>query len=371
MTSLFVWQRDVFCCYVPFLCCALLRGNYFVNISNSSITAFLQCRQLHHYRYDLNLEPLKPNFDLLLGKAIHYALERWYGHGEDPLVAYRDTFQAQHMEILTSYTFSEDESVELLALWNLGFDMLSHYIDVYKSQASVFSFVLSEFEFCVPIPDTDGFFEGRIDGIIEDEGGDLWIIEHKTAKSFPDPSYFDFMTQPLQYLWAMQQVIDSDIIENIPAGTPLRGWCYNGLRKAVPKQPKLLKNEREVSIAAIDSTYEVYLNTLQEYGFDPTDERYRDTLSSLQQQGNTFFSRQWWLCTKYELRMIEEELQAIYEEMSRVDKQWYRTPTPFTCPRCPFLEPCQAEQKGSDAEYLIANFYRTRKTDIALDPVVG
>lgn len=328
-------------------------------ISHSSITTFRQCRQKYQFGYDLNLEALKPDFDLLLGSAVHYALERYYGYKEDLHTSFNQGFDHLFETLAAEYILSDGERTTLSETFLLGCDMLYHYLDFYKEPE--FLFMVHEYPFHVSIPNTDGFFEGRVDGVVCDQYGDLWIIEHKTAKTFPDQSYYTFDDQSALYQWAMQQAINAGEIPGIEPRTPLRGYCYNGLRKAIPEKPKLLNNEKEVSVAKITTTYEVYMETLMAYGFSPEEERYRRILASLQQQGNTFFARYWWLRTQYELQMIERELQMVYAEMAREDRLTYRTPSRFSCPRCPFREPCDALQKRGDVEYLLENSFRTRK----------
>ncbi len=328
-------------------------------ISHSSITAFKQCRRLHQFRYDMNLEPLKPDFDLLLGSAVHAALDNYYGHNGNLLLAFTLEFHKLFKAVEAEYTFSPEEEIAIADLLRLGYAMLEHYQSFYKEPE--FLFMAHEFPFCVPIPGTDGFFEGRVDGIVCDEYGDLWVIEHKTAKSFPDPSYHAYDDQSTMYQWAMQSVINAGEVPGVEPGTPLRGYCYNGLRKAVPDTPDLLKNGKEVSVAKISTTYEVYLNALVEHGIDPTQERYQKILTTLLQQGNTFFQRSWWMRTQFELKMIERELRAVYKEMAREDREVYRTVSKFGCPRCPFREPCDSLQKGGNVAYLLKNSFRQRK----------
>jgi len=326
-----------------------------VDIDHSETTAWKQCRQRHYFQYILKLEPKKPQLELLLGTAVHYALERFHGYGEDILLAFDVAFNTAYADLQTGYVLNEREVQELANLNLLGDAMLQHYHKQWVASPD-FTYVVSEFAFRVPIPGTGGFFKGRTDGIVQDTYGDYWVIEHKTATTFPSPEYFALDEQSLKYQWALQQIISSGGIEAIPQDAILKGWCYNGLLKAVPQRPPLLKSGEKLSVAKIKTTYDVYLDTINTHGFSPDD--YQGILEQLAQQEDVFFLRKWFRRTRHELREIEQRLQVEYVEMKN-GSFVYPSPSKL-CPKYPYYEPCLETQRGGDVKFILKHMYREK-----------
>ncbi len=330
-----------------------------MDIDHSKVSTWKQCRQKYYFQYELKVEPKKPQLDLLLGSAIHYALERLYGYGDEAVSAFVGEFNRLYENATQEYTLTAEECDALIEFERLGVSMLEHYLTTWRSPEHIaqdFTYVVSEYSFRVPIPHTQGYFEGRVDGIIVDPYGEYWVVEHKTATTFPSPEYFALDEQSLKYQWAMQQVIREGGIAAIPRDTVLAGWCYNGLRKSIPRRPPVLKNGKALSVARIDSTYDVYLDTILEHGFSPDD--YTDMLEQLRLQGNTFFNRGWYRRTRQELRMIEYRLLMEHDDMEN-GKFVYPSPSKL-CPNCPYYEPCWTTQKGGDVSFILRHMFRPK-----------
>ena len=92
--------------------------------SVSSLKVYCQCKRKHKLTspYHMNLEPVDQNGNLMLGSAVHEALDLWYSEGKD----LRDTF--------ISYVEEEwdDDHEDYYENKELGLNMLSNY-NIYTS----------------------------------------------------------------------------------------------------------------------------------------------------------------------------------------------------------------------------------------------
>ena len=70
-------------------------------------------------------------------------------------------------------------------------EMFFYYYKELAEHMNRWTLVQTEKPFCVPLdPDKEIFYSGRIDKVIEDELGTLWLLEHKTSTMFSTTSGF-------------------------------------------------------------------------------------------------------------------------------------------------------------------------------------
>jgi hypothetical protein len=135
----------------------------------------------------------------------------------------------------------------------------------------------------------------------------------------------------------------------------LAGVYFTTLRKAVPKEPELLKSGKGLAKnVSFGTTHARYLHAIEAHGFDPTD--YQEHLEKLLAQGNTFVRREVMHRTDTELAQVESDLIDIYREMSCADR-WWPTPTKFCPTYCAFYQPCVNRRKGDDENYTLHTQY--------------
>lgn len=337
-----------------------------IAVHTSDRKMFKRCRRKYQLASNIErgLQPKKPNSTLWLGLGVHHALEHWYA----------SNCSADLVELFTSW--AKEEKARLLkdpqvievdeAAVELGTAMLSHYQDHWqKHDSENYRTYKTEVMFSVPItnPDTGSkimvthpetgeeipaTYDGRIDGIVIDKNDDYWILEHKTAKSFSDwPDKLPMDEQITSYIWAAETILD----------VPIKGVIYNGLYKAAPSIPPLLKNGTLSKNKQIRTTGKVYRAEIEKHGLDVDD--YGDFLQMLDLKGNPFFKREYVMRSREEILMQQAQIFFEAKEMLGVEN-YYPNPTRDCSWDCDFKEVCSIMQAKGDPEPYIDMMYEKR-----------
>lgn len=315
-------------------------------IHNSDIRAFKDCRR--RYRLSKKYKPKKINDNLFLGSGVHYALEEYYGKGANLIGAfiYWWNKQMEELDIWQSQRDMLEEKKEL------GIGMLKHYKRFAQNNDSdYFSEVIdTEIEFEIPIKNlkgniTRGRYAGKVDGLVKDEFGLYWILEHKTASRI-DTTHLPLDEQVVRYIWGVQETLDIEIA----------GVIYNILLKKIPTEPRELKNGGLSKAKNIKTTYHAYYNHLIDYYGSEEDiplEEYADILNYLKGRDNEFFERVKVEKTQHEIEDIAKRTYLEYKEMSNPNLKYYPSPDRQCNWKCPFREVCIAINQGHDYQYLL------------------
>ena len=176
------------------------------------------------------------------------------------------------------------------------------YVPWAQEQDTGLTVITRQFQADVPVVAPSGHastkyqYRFKPDGIVVKDG-ELWLWEDKAWKTIDRPSLqmLQMDEQCGMYLWGLRQLLDrgeapAAVAEAFQQYGYPAGVIYNVLRKKLPTVPALLKAGGTSKDKAIDTTYEVYLATLNERGQDPAE--YAEILDLLREKGNTFFVRQ-------------------------------------------------------------------------------
>lgn len=292
---------------------------------------------------------------------MHAALERYYKEDRNLELA-TDTLHTEwtkHDEVLREMYGSLYATPDVQEYWYGEYQKAAnilHYYDQYDKAHPFFEKVLDmsiEERSFVEILDplgkpTDGLLSGRIDMVVEREDG-VWIVDHKTLSSAPSDSALDIDDQITAYCyiyWRMTGVVP-------------RGGMYNVLLKDPPKPPRVLKNGTVSKDKSQRTTYDLYVQALEEHGQDPAD--YTEILEYLKDKGwSQFFIRMQSERNMEQLAQFEKHLFHEYADMDEAlqyTDQLYPNPSQYTCPRCQYLPICKAMEEGSDPEWVIEHGY--------------
>lgn len=182
-----------------------------MKLSHSERTSFRFCRRMWDLSYNKKFKPKITSDKLALGTAVHAFLEHYLTTSE--------VEQAKN-----KYHDSINKTLVEPDIAALGYAMVSGYPEWHQANDPIW-LQRAEIPFEVPIPKTDHYFVGKVDGICRIKGA-LWVVEHKTASQVGD-SYRDALELDEQvsgYMWAIEQSF----------GEPVCGVVYNVLRKADP-----------------------------------------------------------------------------------------------------------------------------------------
>lgn len=273
------------------------------------IGTYKVCPRMYKYSYIDNLEARTPSTKLKLGSGVHKGLEGFYAGA--PAFEVYDRWAEEERSRLADEVASKEDYQELIESIELGRKLVGAYIS-WAQEHDDFQVVAPEQRFRVPIWTPGGrkapntYLAGRFDGIARDLYGRLWLLEHKTYKSFPNDTTLRMDEQAGLYLLAATQLFP---------GEPIMGIKYNIIRKVDPKKARTELIKR--------------FNVLR--------------------NGN-------------EIASLSDRL---YWDYRAIVNDTAFTPSPgMHCGwRCAFTDLCVAEDDGSDTQGLVAALYKTRKDD--------
>lgn len=192
-------------------------------------------------------------------------------------------------------------------------------------------------------------YEGRIDGIVKKRDGSLWVLEHKTARSFEDLDKLILDEQCTSYIMLARA-----------NGYPVQGVIYNVLKKKIPIVPNVTKNgQRLYAIKLTATTYDLYMGAIKNNGFDTKD--YTEQLNDLATMSNSFFRRQVVTRNDYELRDWMERLTLEAQDMTE-NPRIYPTFNMW-CKSCSFYPLCVAMTDGSDVDWILNTMYKKKQKE--------
>lgn len=292
-------------------------------ITNSTRAMWLTCQTRFRYAVLERTVPKRKALPLSFGTLLHNILERFYldatgdmSHGEGMIAAWL----ADQEGYLNGREFVDYEALgKVRKLAEVARSISGRYAEKYPHEFDEYKVVGVEEQFRSPIYTPKGHkstwdFGGKVDVLLNDNGGRLWIMDHKTTvETRPDAVEINVELdgQPRGYIWGMQQV----------KGVTVYGMIYNIMRKKAPAIPAILqcrkckgtgkvtiKDKKEgteteqvcdpckgtgvggVSIAQCDSLVEVYQAQLDAYPH-VDQAAHRKQLDRLGARGDTFLYR--------------------------------------------------------------------------------
>ncbi len=203
-----------------------------IRVHVTQINTYLTCPRMYYFAHVLGLVPKADDPKLVFGRGVHRALAAYYSTGS--LAAALEAYEAWLQEEASK---APDESV-LEGPRDLGTVLVRAYAE-FASKHDDFSVVSVEQPFSVPVLCPDDFshmhvggvpvyYEGTFDAVVRNHYGKLWLMEHKTASSFPTAQELKLNLQVSFYLLAAQQVYED----------PPVGVVYNVIRKVHPARAR-------------------------------------------------------------------------------------------------------------------------------------
>lgn len=318
-------------------------------ISNSRLKTWRHCKLAHHYRYNEKIQKKRPAKALVFGKIIHEMIDAYLNQEswEEVLEKYIKEYEKMFIEEQEEYGDIPDNARTIM----------KGYINKYKdSELTPIEFQdrKSEYEFTIPfIPKYDIYLTGYIDRIVKDPNGLIWLTETKTCKSIPDDEDKRFSDiQTALYYWVAEKI-----------GLPKPdGILWDYVRSKVPQKPSILKSGGLSKRKSIDTTREVYLETILENGLDPDD--YNDMLDMLEERTDNFYKRFYYPSPDQISEILIDEAKLTALEMYFLGGDLKSRNINFTCSWwCDYYELCQAELRDLDADYVRQDSYEKRRRD--------
>jgi PD-(D/E)XK nuclease superfamily len=373
-------------------------------IHSSEIRAFLECRRYWNWAYRDRWAPNKTPAPLEFGKAWHAALEAvydpelWesstkedmYNRGLAALTATMRRQTTEYLKRIGKYVLDLQDAEEYQERITLGKNMLFNLVR--NLDKSKYRPIATEQEYLVPLLDVDGlqlychcqacfekltayiekhnatpgdWYQGlpvvfgcRIDVVLEDKMGSLWLGEHKSAANLLAPEGIQELSRDLQvnsYLWAVNH-----------DGRRVCGVLYNQFRKSYPKPPKRLVNAsdgRQFSTNRLQLTD--YYTAVRVFKTDKWAwERglYTEYLDWLREEGKKDFFRQFAVFrTDEQIELAGRRLTQYAIAMLGDPDIYPNTSVRFICDRCRFSQPCQDLFDGQSAQGTLEGGYEQQE----------
>lgn len=295
-------------------------------ISWSEAKTWQRCPKQWDYKYGQNLVPIRKQRPLFFGNWVHSALESHYTQGD---------WKIGHAQYVDEYNkLFEEERTELEGkkgpLPDLVERIMRSYLWYYREDP--WEVLHVEVDFKVPLKGGFGV-KGRVDLIVRDSEGLIWVIDHKTAATIPEPNAFHAMDPQLMvYPWAIQKSM----------GLEVAGIIYNYVRSRPPSIPRI-NNDGSLSKRKIATDYPTLVRFLKKEGFDPKD--FAAQLRPLARRSP--FLRRYRLPRE---KNVTLEILQDFLTTSIAIRDHKRTPRTITrdCVRCSYHDLCRGELNGFD-----------------------
>lgn len=251
-------------------------------ISVTEMMDFLRCRRAWGYQSANVMSLVRkgiPNTAFHIGTTIHKGTELQALGSSDPiadteewLVKERDRIIQEYQQVVGA-PMGQEELGGLRQSRDLAISLLKNYFNKWgwDNPIKPYEYVHPEVAFRIPIPDTDGYLVGTIDGVAVDPAdGRGIIVERKTYADTPaETKYLKTDFQLHGYWWAYQQLF----------GEPPKFVLWDGINKKLPRVPSLTQ-AGTVSRQWISTSPEIYREVIKDAGLSEAD--YADILSRLE-----------------------------------------------------------------------------------------
>lgn len=327
-------------------------------VTNSEVTTFRSCPQLHHFSYREKLRPKVEAKPLAVGSIIHAGMSAglragwapgWQGRSVDDrrrdqiaaaLQGIDDKVMTWAGEVMTNATTElnfESLSAEVDQMAEVVKFLLEHYFAATTSDLTDFVLVETEAPFLVGIRNKSGILQhlklnGVRDAVMYDPlYNQVVLMEHKTAGSDPRgvERRVEMDPQTTGYAYALREQLNAGLLKcvdgkelRVADGVTVGRTIYNVLRKSKPREPNINK-DGSVSAAAIDTTADIYAAALNRQVTErmiPTSVKQVELLEKLRGQGDRYFARLEYFRTPEEIERWRSEMYVDAARIREADR---------------------------------------------------
>lgn len=312
-----------------------------IKLSPSTLSAFRQCQRRYFWQ-SRNYVPILQKVAITFGTEGHKVWHALHTVGYAAALQELEKIQAWYSSLWQEEQEHYGPMHEGLGL------LLDSYIGFY-GMPDVSQVVMAEtrLEYLLP---GGVLLNGKPD-IIRKERGTHHIDDHKFTRELPNGAgekLSDVATSIYAFL------IESNGIGEVKAIT----WNY--IKSKAPSKPSVLKDGKRISKAKCDTTPKIFLQTIEEHGFNPAD--YSDVLEALSY--NDFFQR---ITLPYDREMTTELLREVLitaEDIKTAENRGKFTHNfSWTCKSCQYFPLCECEIHRGDIQGMLkANFKQEERT---------
>jgi hypothetical protein len=311
-----------------------------LNISQSKVKLFRKCKRAYHYRYVEKLSSNKIAPPLSFGKIVHYILEcKAQGieadldkFSEEELAGIGTNERILYQEILDN---AQNIMVDYNHYWERS--PLNH-VEIDGSKA--------EHKIELKIND-DITMVGIIDGIVEDDNGRKWLLEHKTGKREMSEEDKWRSLQNAVYYEAMERL-------DFP---PVDGVIWDFILSKEPTKPKLLKSGdvSKAKIVTLPSTVESFIESNPHLSDEDKQDLRAKSIIGL----SKYFKRSYNIKNSNVKKSLFDGFVETAEEIVRDHDKSKAMCIDQHCSWCPYRDLCRAELENADVDFVRERNYTT------------
>lgn len=224
-------------------------------VTVSEIRTFRTCERLWFYKYEQGFRPALESKALLIGSAVHSALEMfWTGRSKGDALGKLE-------EICVGSFWESDTGLLEATRCNL---MICGYFNFWESQRSKWKTLPGGVEKVIQLGlDHDLVLAGKVDALARYEDGRLFMIEHKTSSDDVESTGSDYWQR-----LALDSQIDTyqHVLEK-EFGEPV-SILYDVLKKigTAPKMKKAVRKRKDETDEDLEKRKAAERETLAEFG---------------------------------------------------------------------------------------------------------
>jgi len=316
--------------------------------------------------------PKESQAPLWYGTGMHFALEDFHGYNNygSPTAAFKAYCDA-------TYAIRQQHAIPAMfaELKELGIGMMDYYSlwlserDVYKTlwvdgvpQVEVRAHIEIPLDIKKMYPTSPydkAIYSVTIDRVVEDENGELWLVDYKSAKAIQTLHY---ATDPQigAYYWCAGYIYNR----------PIAGFIYQQHRKDVPQQPRITAAGRLSVDKRQLTTHRHYRSVLVNIYGSNSDKWPNENLDFLNflaaeegPEADRFIRRDKIFRNDASFQSEGTKIMLEIEDMLNPNLPLYPNPTRDCAYMCPFLHPCMSLDDGSDFEYELNMSFSQREKE--------
>ncbi len=306
----------------------------------SEIASWLKCPRQHYYAWQLELEPLQPNFKMIYGLLFHKGMEAFW---KRQLIELEVSNYAK--ELQSKYATSlEEEDLALIHKQAIAvLDNINKAIKEFKCEQ--YECIGAELEIKVELVISVGLV-GHIDAVLRDkETGEIWIVDYKTRTKFKDDE---------EELYNLQLSLYTKMLES-RLGCKIAGTMIWQVSNRLEESPRMLKSGT-MSREKINCSWDKYKKCLLEKGLDPADYFDMQRKLDLKSEFSCLVNRKDPMIID---TIFNETIDILFSMRDNNIK--HRNLIPNNCNFCDYKKICRAELSGMSTDLILKNNYKRRE----------
>lgn len=328
------------------------------SVGQSKVRTWRNCRQAYHYKYEMQLIPVRTKRPFAFGRLAHLVIENEAQEVDDPVATTIAGVGLEDQKMFTAEKEMYGEILEdvgtimddYLAYWREageGVDALQ-FVGL-KDETGEMRF--AEHEFAMDISD-EIIFKGQIDGFGRTPNKLKWLVENKTFDNLPGE---DERWRNLQSVVYIKAAVELGLMKSID------GVCWNYIRSKPPTIPQALKDGSRLSTREIVTLPRVLLRVLKEHNLKLED--HLPQMEKAEQSRREYFQR---IFTPIS-REVHDNIWSGFLDSAREMLQYHGQRKDKNigrhCGWCDYERLCRTEFTGGDIDFVIEREYEKEEQD--------